>query len=118
MEGMVISWETKQKLTGISRQSQTAVLNSNSGSIRSLYNIPDNGPDPRGRARAFTRDMSGSLGEYIDLPEENVSLEDRSAPWKAMAEESGLELPKTKHENPETGEYDHYEEIEPKPTQD
>lgn len=31
-----------------------------------------------------------------------------------MAEDSGIKLPKTKHKNLETGEYDYYEEIEPR----
>lgn len=67
-EGLVIPWETKLKLTGIKRQAQSVILNSDSGSVRTFHNIPGNGPDTRGRKRRSTTAKMGSSVAYNYTP--------------------------------------------------
>jgi hypothetical protein len=64
------------KLTSASSQSQSRIAALKE--IRTLYNRPDNGPDPRGRPTAFIRLDIRAIKGY--LSDKDVPLRDRGAP--------------------------------------
>ncbi|TVY53541.1 hypothetical protein LCER1_G004484, partial [Lachnellula cervina] len=88
--------EAIHKVIGVTGRTQTDILHS--GEVRSLYNQPDLGPDPRGRPRAIPHQDTSAIGDFLD--DENLPLERRSQPWRDLAEDAGVELPKTTHFKP------------------
>jgi hypothetical protein len=102
--GVPIPKSLVRKVTGVAKRVQTRILVSKQ--LRTRYNIPDSGPDPRGQKRAITRSEAAAIAAYVD--DESVPLEDRGAPWLDVAEASGVQLPKTYHPKPP-----YYSTIEP-----
>jgi hypothetical protein len=94
--GITIKQDVIHKLTGIPLSSQTRILASKQ--VRTLYNLPDSGPDPRGRKRAITQQETTAIADYVN--NRTVPLDNRGAPWQDIAEESGVILPKTTYFKP------------------
>ena len=94
--GITIKQDTIQKLTGIPLSGQTRIIASKQ--VRTLHNIPDSGPDPRGRKRAIIRQDTSAIADYLD--DDTVPLDDRGKPWQDIAEDAGVILPKTTHFKP------------------
>jgi hypothetical protein len=61
---------------GISERSIKRVLEHNQ--CRSLHNIEDSGPDPRGTHPVFTKEELSKCGDYLD----NCSFEEATEPWR------------------------------------
>jgi hypothetical protein len=85
-----------RKVTGVAERVQTRILASKE--IRTRHNVVDKGPDPRGRKRCITRSETAVIASYCD--DESVPLRDRGAPWRELAEASGVQLTNTFHFNP------------------
>ncbi|KAL5316272.1 hypothetical protein ACEPPN_015317 [Leptodophora sp. 'Broadleaf-Isolate-01'] len=83
-----------EKLLGASTRSQSRIAASKQ--IRTLHNIE--GPDPRGRKRALTRNDTAAVEYYCS--DEEKTLDDRGAPWLDLATQAGVELPQTWHFKP------------------
>ncbi|TVY57689.1 hypothetical protein LCER1_G002685 [Lachnellula cervina] len=94
--GIHIPQKVIHKVSKVPPRSQTRILASKQ--VRTRHNIPDSGPDPRGRKPALTRSNCAAIADYLDSPQ--TSLEDKSAPWLDIAESSGLDLPETWHFKP------------------
>jgi hypothetical protein len=94
--GITIKQDVIQKLTSIPLSGQTQILATKQ--VRTLYNIPDFGPDLRGRKRALTRQDTTAITHYIN--DGTVPLDDRGAPWQDIIVEAGVTLPKTTHFKP------------------
>jgi hypothetical protein len=77
-------------------RTQTRILASKQP--RTLHNQPDLGPDPRGRKRGLNRSDTAAISNYLDDPK--VPLDDKGKPWLDIAEDAGVELPKTTHFKP------------------
>jgi len=65
-------------------------------SPRTLHN--QEGPDPRGRRRGFTRSDTRAIGDYLDDPK--VHQNDKGKPWKDIAKDAGVILPDIPHSKP------------------
>lgn len=90
-----IPTDTIRQLTGVSQRSQSRIIAS--GHVRTLHNIQDSGPDPRGRKRGLTRSDTAAIGNYLDDPD--VLLDKKGKPWRTVAEEAGV-TPNTTHFKP------------------
>jgi hypothetical protein len=84
------------EVIGVCEREQRRILES--GQVRTLHNIPDSGPDPRGRKRTLTREDTAAISDY--LCDKNVPREDRGAPWLDIAEAAGVPLGQTWHFKP------------------
>ena len=94
--GFSIPQSIVEKVTGIKPVTQTRILRSRQ--IRTLHNIPNSGPDPRGRKSAFTTQETTTIADY--LQHSQTSLSDKSKPWDEIVENAGVELPQTTHFKP------------------
>lgn len=94
--GIPIPQSLVRKVTGVAERVQSRILASKQ--VRTRHNLPNSGPDPRGRKRAITRSELAAIAAYVD--DESVSLNDRGAPWLDLTEASGVQLPQTYHFNP------------------
>jgi hypothetical protein len=82
-----IPQDTIRKLFGVSKRSQTRILKSKQ--LRTFHNRDDdNGPDPRGRKRAITRQDTAAIADYLD--DDSVPLDDRGTPWQTVVKEAGV----------------------------
>lgn len=84
------------KITGVPPRTRTRILRSKQ--VRTLHNIPDSGPDLRGQKRAITHQDTTAVALHLDDPK--TDFEDRSAPWRDIARDSGVDLPNTTHFKP------------------
>ncbi|KAE9988994.1 hypothetical protein EG328_003310 [Venturia inaequalis] len=109
--GLVITSDIKQAISGVLPRDQSTVFR-NKESVRTLHNKPDSGPDPRGRKRVFTREDTRQIARYADGPIEEVSMEDKSAPWQTITEDAGVPLLQTLHKN-EYGQFTVWRDVEP-----
>lgn len=94
--GIPIPKSLVRKVTGVTERVQSRILASKE--VRTRHNTVDKGPDPRGRKRCITRSETAAIASYCD--DESVPLDDRGAPWRDVAEASGVQLPKTFHFKP------------------
>jgi hypothetical protein len=85
-----------QQIIGVAEHNQSQILKSKQA--RTLYNIVDKGPDPRGRKRAFLCSDTLAIAKYLD--NDSVPLDDKGDPWLNIAEEVGVDLPQTFHFKP------------------
>jgi len=84
-----IPQELVHKVTGVPPRTQSRILASKQP--RTLHNIPDSGPDPRGRKRLITRTETAAIANYLN--DDSVLLDDKGKPWTDIAEASGVVLP-------------------------
>ncbi|KAE9961055.1 hypothetical protein EG327_008822, partial [Venturia inaequalis] len=100
--------EDIKAVTGLSDKAQRRAWATKQ--VRTPKNVPpeaDAFPENRGPKRVLTRADTAIIGDYID--DENISLDNRGAPWQTIAEEAGISpLPKTWHRKTQT-----WKEIEP-----
>jgi hypothetical protein len=75
--GITIDSKVIHKVTGVPLCTQTRILVSKQA--RTLYNIPDSGPDPHGRQRALIWQDTSAITDYLD--DDTVPLDDRGKPW-------------------------------------
>jgi hypothetical protein len=94
--GVKIDQSTVYELTGVAPRDQTRIIASRE--VRTLHNREDIGPDPRGRKRAFTRSDTRAIADY--LSDSDVDLNEKGKPWLDIAEDAGVEIPKTMHIKP------------------
>ncbi len=94
--GIPIPQSLVQKLTKVPPRVQTRILAS--GQVRTIHNQPDSGPDPRGRKPALAKSDIVAIGNYLD--DSGISLDEKGLPWLDIAENAGVELPKTTHFKP------------------
>jgi hypothetical protein len=91
-----IPQELLHSVTGVPPRGQSRILASKQ--VRTLHNTVDKGPDPRGRKRALKRSDTAAIADYLKDP--HTTLDDKGTPWVDIAEEAGVEFPKTVHFKP------------------
>jgi hypothetical protein len=91
-----IPQEIVRKISGVPPRNQTRILASKQ--TRTLHNLPNIGPDPRGRKRALKRSDTAAVGDYLD--DSHTSLDEKGAPWLDIAVQAGVDLPQTTHFKP------------------
>lgn len=106
--GIPIPKSLVRKVTGVAERVQTRILASKQ--VRTRHNLPDSGPDPRGRKRGLTRTETAAISDYLD--DSTTSLDDKGKPWLDIAEDAGIKLPQTTHFQPPG-----LRTIDPKPIQ-
>ena len=74
--GIPIPKSLVRKVTGVTDRVQTRILASKQ--VRTRHNIPDSGPDSRGRKRCIKRSESAAIAAYYD--DKSVPLYNRGAP--------------------------------------
>ena len=90
--GITIPRSIVREITGVPESMQSRILASHE--VRTLYNQSDVGPDPRGRPRAFTRNETIAVEDYLQDPLRTLS--EKGAPWPDIVEEAGVALLKIK----------------------
>jgi hypothetical protein len=85
--GIQIPQTTVHGLIGVPPRSQTRILVSKQ--VRTLYNMPDSGLDPRGRKRTLSRKDIASIADYLEDP--ITSLDDKNKPWLDIAIDTGID---------------------------
>jgi hypothetical protein len=83
-------------LTSVPPRNQSRILALKQ--VRTLHNQVDKGPDLRGRKRALKRSDTAAIADYLD--DSNTTLDKKGAPWLDIAEQAGVELPRTTHFKP------------------
>ncbi|KAH7369998.1 hypothetical protein BKA65DRAFT_471240 [Rhexocercosporidium sp. MPI-PUGE-AT-0058] len=76
LTGNPISCDIVKQISSVTERSQSRVLRSYE--VRTRHNLPDSGPDPRGRKRSLTRNETAAIADYLD--DDSVLLIDRGAP--------------------------------------
>jgi hypothetical protein len=94
--GHHISQELVQEISGLPPRSQTRTLASHSP--RKRHNVPDAGPDPRGRHRGLTRADTAAISNYCEDP--STTIREKGQPWADIAIAAGVDLPQTMHQFP------------------
>jgi hypothetical protein len=84
--GILIPQSLVRKVTGVAERVQSRILALKQ--VKTRYNLPNSGPDPRGRKRYITRADLAAIAAYVD--DEIVPLNDRGAPWLDLAEASSV----------------------------
>ena len=59
--------------------------------VKTQHNQPDSGPDAQGRKRELTCTETAAISNYLDY---------KGKPWLDIAEDAGIELPKTSYFKP------------------
>ena len=94
--GQRISSATIRAVTGVAERDQSRILASKQ--VQMTHNIPDSGPDPRGRKPAILRSDTAAIALY--LSDDKVDIDDKGKPWTDIAEDAGIELQQTWHFKP------------------
>ena len=89
--GQRISSATIRVVTGVAERDQSRILASKQ--VRMTHNIPDSGPDPRGRKPAILRSDTAAITLY--LSDDEVDINEKGKPWTDIAEDAGIELQET-----------------------
>ncbi len=84
-----IPWSIVCKVTRVAESIQSRILVLKQ--VRTLYNIPDSGLDPRERKRALTQSDTRVISEYLN-DYNNNTLNDRGKPWLDILESAGVEI--------------------------
>ena len=73
LRGLNITREEIRQVSGVAPRIQSRILASKQ--LRSLYNQPDSGPDPRGHKHALKRSETAAIAVYCK--DESIPLKDR-----------------------------------------
>ena len=78
-----------EQVSKVPPRSQSHIISTNH--VRTLHNILDSGPDPRGGQNiAFTKQQTSSIADYLDHP--STSIDDKGMPWQDIILDSGYNL--------------------------
>ena len=91
--GIKIPQDILREVTNIPERDQSRIIASKE--VRTRHNIPDSGPDPRGRRRVIIRSETRAVSDY--LCDKDIPLEERGAPWKDITTSAGVPLRETWH---------------------
>jgi hypothetical protein len=94
--GHRISTAAIEEATKIPPRTQSHILKT--GHARTLHNVEDGGPDPRGSKPAFTKEENSAIADYLDY--DTITLEEKGKPWQDIVVDSGHPLPQTYYFKP------------------